>query len=168
MDSPNHEHVIYHSTPKYQVERDLIEKYFSRTKAKLATIESLPATAHITNISMIGDAALVYDMYQQLNMHDELIAYSGPAIEGDEYRWMDVHHKLASKGSAVELLRNQLGASNVICFGDSDNDLSMFELADEAYAPSNAKPYIKDAATSVIGHHDEDGIARFLRERFSL
>jgi len=168
MDSPSHEHVIYHSTPKYQVERDLIEKYFSRTKAKLATIESLPATAHITNISMIGDAALVYDMYQQLNMHDELIAYSGPAIEGDEYRWMDVHHKLASKGSAVELLRNQLGASNVICFGDSDNDLSMFELADEAYAPSNAKPYIKDAATSVIGHHDEDGIARFLRERFSL
>ena len=168
MDSPNHEHVIYHSTPKYQVERDLIEKYFSRTKAKLATIESLPATAHITNISMIGDAALVYDMYQQLNMHDELIAYSGPAIEGDEYRWMDVHHKLASKGSAVELLRNQLGASNVICFGDSDNDLSMFELVDEAYAPSNAKPYIKDAATSVIGHHDEDGIARFLRERFSL
>ena len=168
MDSPNHEHVIYHSTPKYQVERDLIEKYFSRAKAKLDTIESLPATAHITNISMIGDAALVYDMYQQLNMHDELIAYSGPAIEGDEYRWMDVHHKLASKGSAVELLRNQLGASNVICFGDSDNDLSMFELADEAYAPSNAKPYIKDAATSVIGHHDEDGIARFLRERFSL
>lgn len=168
MDSPNHEHVIYHSTPKYQVERDLIEKYFSRTKAKLATIESLPATAHITNISMIGDAALVYDMYQQLNMHDELIAYSGPAIEGDENRWMDVHHKLASKGSAVELLRNQLGASNVICFGDSDNDLSMFELANEAYAPSNAKPYIKDAATSVIGHHDEDGIARFLRERFSL
>ena len=168
MDSPSHEHVIYHSTPKYQVERDLIEKYFSRTKAKLDTIESLPATAHITNISMIGDAALVYDMYQQLNMHDELIAYSGPAIEGDEYRWMDVHHKLASKGSAVELLRNQLGASNVICFGDSDNDLSMFELADEAYAPSNAKPYIKDAATSVIGHHDEDGIARFLRERFSL
>lgn len=53
MDSPNHEHVIYHSTPKYQVERDLIEKYFSRTKAKLDTIESLPATAHITNISMI-------------------------------------------------------------------------------------------------------------------
>lgn len=168
MNSANHEHVIYHSMPKHQVEHDLIEKYFSRTKARLASIEKLPANAHITNISMIGNAGVVYDMYKQLNMHDELIAYSGPAIEGDEFRWMDVHHNLANKGSAVELLRNQLGASNVICFGDSDNDLSMFELADEAYAPSNAKPYIKDAATSVIGHHDEDGIAHFLRERFSL
>tara|TARA_Y100000296_G_scaffold27599_1_gene32246 strand:- start:2779 stop:3609 length:831 start_codon:yes stop_codon:yes gene_type:complete len=168
MDSPDHEHVIYHSAPTHQVEFDLIEKYFSRTKARLASIEALPANAHITNISMIGDAALVYDMYKQLNMHEELIAYSGPAIEGDEYRWMDVHHNLANKGSAVELLRNQLDANNTIVFGDSDNDLSMFKLADEAYAPSNAKPYIKDAATSVIGHHDEDGIARFLRERFSL
>ncbi len=168
LESPEHEHIIYYSTPKHLIERNLIDKYFSRTKARLAPIEELPAAAHITNISMIGDAALVYDIYQQLNNHDELIAYSGPAIEGDEYRWMDVHHKLASKGSAVELLRKQLGASNVICFGDSDNDLSMFELADEAYAPANAKPYIKEAATSVIGHHDEDGIARFLRERFSL
>ncbi len=168
LESPEHEHIIYYPTPKHLIERNLIDKYFSRTKARLAPIEELPAAAHITNISMIGDATLVYDIYQQLNNHDELIAYSGPAIEGDEYRWMDVHHKLASKGSAVELLRKQLGASNVICFGDSDNDLSMFELADEAYAPANAKPYIKEAATSVIGHHDEDGIARFLRERFSL
>jgi hydroxymethylpyrimidine pyrophosphatase-like HAD family hydrolase len=44
----------------------------------------------------------------------------------------------------------------------------MFSLADEAYAPLNAKESIKAAATAVIGHHDEDGIARFLRRRFGL
>ena len=58
--------------------------------------------------------------------------------------------------------------SRVICFGDSDNDLSMFEVADESYAPANANDDIKLAATAVIGHHDDEGIARFLRERFSL
>ena len=168
INSESNDHVIYHAIPQHQVERDLIDKYFSRTDATLAPIEQLPAHAHITNISMIGDAPLVYEMYQYLNNHDELIAYSGPAIEGNQYRWMDVHHQLANKGSAVEILKNKLGASNVICFGDSDNDISMFELADEAYAPSNAKQMIKDAATSIIGHHNEDGIARFLRERFSL
>ena len=68
----------------------------------------------------------------------------------------------------MEILREQLGASKVVCFGDSDNDLSMFATADEAYAPANAKPQVLDAATAVIGHHDEDGIARFLRERFHL
>ncbi len=168
LTSDTHEHIIYHSAPMHRVERDLIDKYFSRTKAVLKPAEHIPTQAHITNISMIGDASVVYGMYQDLNAKDELIAYSGPAIEGDEYRWMDVHHKLANKGSAVETLKSKLGASNIICFGDSDNDISMFEFADEAYAPSNAKPMIKEAATSIIGHHDEDGIAQFLRERFSL
>ncbi|HEY6130741.1 MAG TPA: HAD hydrolase family protein, partial [Halioglobus sp.] len=37
-----------------------------------------------------------------------------------------------------------------------------------SYAPSNARPEVRAAATAVIGHHDEDGIAQFLRERFHL
>ena len=44
----------------------------------------------------------------------------------------------------------------------------MFSTADEAYAPDNAGDHVKAAATAVIGHHDEDGIARFLRQRFDL
>ena len=75
---------------------------------------------------------------------------------------------VSAGGAAVASLRNQLGAERVVCFGDSDNDLSMFELADESYAPDNAADHVKSAATCVIGHHDEDGIARFLRERFDL
>ena len=44
----------------------------------------------------------------------------------------------------------------------------MFAEADEAYAPANAEADVRAAATAVIGHHDEDGVADFLRERFSL
>jgi hypothetical protein len=44
----------------------------------------------------------------------------------------------------------------------------MFEAADESYAPANANENIRSAATAVIGHHDDEGIARFLRERFAL
>jgi hydroxymethylpyrimidine pyrophosphatase-like HAD family hydrolase len=44
----------------------------------------------------------------------------------------------------------------------------MFEIADECYAPDNAKPEVKAVATEVIGHHDDDGIARFLEARFDL
>ena len=44
----------------------------------------------------------------------------------------------------------------------------MFDAADESYAPDNAKEQIKSAATAVIGHHHDEGIAQFLRERFEL
>ena len=79
-----------------------------------------------------------------------------------------MHHSDGSKGAAVEHIKADLGFDTLICFGDSDNDLSMFEVADECYAPANAKKPVLAAATEVIGHHDEDGIARFLRDRFQL
>jgi hydroxymethylpyrimidine pyrophosphatase-like HAD family hydrolase len=44
----------------------------------------------------------------------------------------------------------------------------MFELADESYAPQNARDEVKESASAVIGHNHEDGVAYFLRERFSL
>nr|WP_136249971.1 Cof-type HAD-IIB family hydrolase [Ningiella ruwaisensis] len=162
------EHHIYHGHLHHHIEQNLVDKYLAKTSANLQPLSSLPENSQITNISMIGDAKIIKKIWQYLNEFDSLIAYSGPATEGDHFSWMDVHHKLANKGSAVENLKKQLGASSLICFGDSDNDLSMFSLADEAYATANAKPSIKESASAVIGHHDEDGVAHFLRERFSL
>ncbi len=167
-DNNEHSHAVYHGVAQHPIEQSLIQNYFSKTQATMEPIDSLPKTCQVTNISMIGDAEVIHKMWQYLNSFESLIAYSGPAIEGQNYSWMDVHHKLASKGSAVENLKATLGASKVISFGDSDNDLSMFQLSDECYAPSNAKSAIKKAADRIIGHHHEDGVAHFLRERFSL
>ena len=148
--------------------QELISKRYFDTKAKILPLEELPKNSQVTNISMIGFADAINSMWRELNTYSDLVAYSGPAIEGNLFRWMDVHHCLASKGAAVSSLKRQLGATNVICFGDSDNDLSMFELADESYAPENAKDNIRESASAVIGHNYEDGAAHFLRERFSL
>ena len=128
----------------------------------------MPGTADITNISAIGPRQAIERVQLLVADEPQLMAYSGMAIEGRQLYWIDIHHSQASKGDAIEEIKRDLGVSRVICFGDSDNDLSMFALADESYAPSNAKAAVKAAATAVIGHHDEDGIARFLQERFQL
>lgn len=164
----NHHHFIFHSETLHDVEKQLVHNYFSRTKAKLLSIASLPSNIQVTNISMIGAADTINQMWLTINQYENLIAYSGTALEGERYRWMDVHHCMANKGAAVSHLRNELGSNNVICFGDGDNDLSMFALADESYAPENASVQIKKSASAVIGHNHKDGIAHFLRERFSL
>lgn len=166
IDTSNH--FIYHATPRHTVEENLISKHYAGTEAKLFPLDALPADSQVTNISMIGSAADITDIWRKVDNHPNLVTYSGPAIEGESFRWMDVHHCLASKGAAVTSLKAQLSASNIICFGDGDNDLSMFELADESYAPENARDIVKQSATSVIGHNHKDGIAYFLRERFSL
>ena len=164
----NHQHYIFHPATRHDVEKELVHNYYSRTKVKLLPLEALPLNSEVTNINMIGSANNISEIWRELNAHENLIAYSGPALEGKQSRWMDIHHRDANKGAAVTNLKRQLGASNVICFGDSDNDLSMFALADESYAPENAKAEIKKSASAVIGHNHKDGIAHFLRERFSL
>lgn len=162
------QHYIYHAETRHEVENELIANYFSKSKAKVLPISALPIDSQITNISMISTELVIKDLWNECNNHNNLVAYTGPALEGNNFWWLDVHHRSANKGSAVTSLKKQLQASNVICFGDGDNDLSMFAQADESYAPENAKHEIKKSATSVIGHNHKDGIAHFLRERFSL
>jgi Cof subfamily protein (haloacid dehalogenase superfamily) len=163
-----HRHVVYHPPLKHEVERRLVETIGRDRGLPILPVSQLPGDAEITNISALGERQGIESVTHLIEPEANLVAYMGVAIEDKNLCWVDIHHSDGSKGRAVSLLKYELGADRVLCFGDSDNDLSMFEQADEAYAPDNAKPHVKDQATAVIGHHDEDGIARFLRERFDL
>ena len=164
----NDESTVYHPPLLTGIERELIRSIGLAEPVKAHPLDELPADATITHVNAIGDSAAVEAVLRSVDDEPHLVAYSGIALEDEQWRWLDVHHSDASKGGAIEVMKRLLGLERVICFGDSDNDLSMFAVADESYAPENANDSIKSAATAVIGHHDEEGIARFLRERFVL
>ncbi len=159
---------VYHTSTLSDVERKLVDYLGVENRLEQCALDALPAEAPITHINAIGDGSAVMAVYDSVSDEPHLVAYSGVALEGEQWRWLDVHHSDASKGGAIQTMKELLGLERVICFGDSENDLSMFQTADECYAPANARDSIKSAATAIIGHHDEEGIARFLRERFEL
>lgn len=159
---------VYHPPLLTDVERELIRSIGIDEPVKVCALDDLPSDATITHVNSIGDGEAINAVLQSVNDEPHLVAYSGIALEGQQWRWLDIHHSDASKGGAINTMKRLLGLERVICFGDSDNDLSMFEEADESYAPANANDQIKSIATAVIGHHDDEGIARFLRERFAL
>jgi Cof subfamily protein (haloacid dehalogenase superfamily) len=161
-------HAIYHTPLLNEVERNLVKMFSKERGLPILPAAELPADAQITNVSAIGQQESIARVVAMVEPESHLVAYMGVAMEDKNLCWVDIHHSDGSKGDAVTTLKNELKAKRVICFGDSDNDLSMFAKADEAYAPENAKEQVKAAATAIIGHHDEDGIARFLRERFDL
>ena len=162
------ESTVYHPPVLSDVERKLVRSISIEEHKRVGALDALPADATVTHVNSIGDGEAIKAVLRSVNDEPNLVAYSGIALEGQQWRWLDVHHSDASKGGAIETMKRLLGLERVICFGDSDNDLSMFEVADESYAPANANDSIKSAATAVIGHHDEEGIAHFLRERFAL
>jgi HAD superfamily hydrolase (TIGR01484 family) len=162
------ESVVYHPPLLTDVERELIFSIGIAEPGNVRALDELSSDATITHVNSIGDGKAIEAVLRSVDDEPHLVAYSGTALEGEQWRWLDVHHSDASKGGAIHAMKRMLGLERVICFGDSDNDLSMFEAADEGYAPENANDNIKSAATAIIGHHDEEGIARFLRERFAL
>ena len=165
---PPDRHGVYHLPLQTPAERRLADHISRIEGLEVSPVAELPFSADITNISALGPRHAIEQIARLVGAEPHLVAYSGTAVEGEQLHWIDIHHSDASKGGAINQIREDLGVSRVICFGDSDNDLSMFALADESYAPSNAKQAVKAAATAIIGHHDEDGIARFLQQRFEL
>lgn len=79
-------------------------------------------------------------------------------------QWLEIMPKAASKANAVAQLKARLGCEKLVVFGDGKNDIDMFEIADEAYAVSNAVDELKCIATAVIGSNDSDGVARWLEK----
>jgi hypothetical protein len=165
---PGNHHAVYHLPLQNDAERRLAMLFSEDRGMEVLPVANMPAAADITNISALGAREAIESVAQLVEAEEHLVAYAGNALEGADLYWIDVHHSAASKGGAVSQLKQDMGVSRVICFGDGENDLSMFAVADESYAPSNAKDEVRKAATAVIGHHNEDGISQFLRERFDL
>ena len=164
----DHQSTVYYPALQTEADRVLVQGLCIEGNVKTRALDELPPHAIVTHINSIGAVNAINAVLSRVDEEPHLVAFSGIAMEGAQWHWLDIHHSDASKGGAIKTLKELLGFERVICFGDSDNDLSMFETADESYAPANANDAIKSAATAVIGHHDEEGIARFLRERFSL
>lgn len=161
-------HAVYHGTLQTQAEDRLAQLFEDERHLPLGPLRAMPDTAHVISLSGMGPATAVQSVIDMIADEVGLVAYTGVAIQEQGLRWLDIHHSGGSKGSGVSILGGEMGTDDIIVFGDGKNDISMFEVASEAYATANADPDLVALATDVIGHHDDDGVARFLRKRFKL
>lgn len=74
------------------------------------------------------------------------------------------------KASGLEQLLAHFGEdySNLMAFGDEENDLGMLEAAEVGVAMDNAIPAVKAIATDHTLNNDADGVAVFLEQYFGL
>lgn len=79
---------------------------------------------------------------------------------------IEINAKKAQKGYGLEKAIQKLGIEKeeVAVFGDGLNDLSMFELFPNAFAPENAEPEIKRRAKEIIPSNNDDGVGKKIFE----
>ncbi|MDE7132886.1 MAG: HAD family hydrolase [Lachnospiraceae bacterium] len=80
-------------------------------------------------------------------------------------QWLEILPLTASKSNAIKQLQSLLECEKLIVFGDGQNDIDMFVLADESYAVQNAHEDLKKYATAIISSNDDDGVAKWLESK---
>lgn len=87
-----------------------------------------------------------------------------------DWYWLTLQDHQATKANGIRKLQELRGFKNynLTVFGDHDNDISMFQLADVAVATANATPELRQHATEIIGHHSEDSVVKYLEARWSM
>lgn len=80
--------------------------------------------------------------------------------------YTEINTKGASKGGAIIKVAEakNIAIKDTICFGDYENDLSMFRIAGTKVAMGNAIAEIKAEADYITRTNNEDGVAVFLEE----
>lgn len=80
------------------------------------------------------------------------------------WHWLTVQSPLACKGEAARAWRRLTGLDDheLVVFGDAENDLELFDVADRAVAVANALPALLARATHTIGAHHEDSVVRYV------
>lgn len=91
---------------------------------------------------------------------------------GDKYNavfcsesWLEVNPSLATKGQTLKMVGEELGISldQAMVFGDSENDVSMFNECKYAVAMGNAMDLLKNVAFESTDSNDNCGIANYLK-----
>ena len=161
---------VYYKELKNDWEYDF---YKERADKKLKTfVQITDYKEDIKGSKIINFVA--FDKYENIkSINDELSQFDGLTVnfyediyEEDCY-FLEAYSNEASKANGIKFLERYIEHDNLVCFGDNLNDIPMFELANEAYATANAVDKLKEMSTAVINSCDEDGVARFLAERFN-
>ena len=85
------------------------------------------------------------------------------------YHSIEVNYNCVSKVNAIKALINKynINKDELICIGDSENDISMIEYAGVGVAMGNASDDVKQIADYITDSNNRDGVAKAI-EKFIL
>lgn len=110
---------------------------------------------------------MIESFEKTLNTEDFLIDGKAPHIVRGSLGWfLEILHPEVNKGGGLKCMCNHLGIplSNVVAFGDGDNDLEFIKMAGCGVAMKNARDILRAVADEVINFtNDEEGVVKTLQ-----
>jgi len=120
---------------------------------------------NIYGINFTGSQRELMPMYDVLRETKGFSMYFYEDVYNEHY-WLEIYEEQVSKGAGLQWFREYYSFDKIICFGDNLNDVSMFNVADKAFAVRNAHDQLKLLADGIIGSNEENGVTEFILQDF--
>ncbi len=143
--------------------------------SKTAHISSIRREFPETSASGLQNESVIYGLYMDdkpevlEEMKKKLSLRQDLALDyyKDQYtkdRWcLEICSSNASKGHAVKALRAMMGGGEFTAFGDSRNDIPLFQACEKAFAVENACEELKQMASGILFDNERDGVAEYIK-----
>ncbi|MBR5826844.1 MAG: HAD family phosphatase [Clostridia bacterium] len=145
--------------------------YIGVKKVLKGDAESLKLVRNLSRLvkrkdSTVEEFQLFYRNEKYRDIIKDIIAPHGDICAAFSKGYAELFHRDGTKGTALLRLASHLGINpdEIVCIGDEENDVSMFEVIGHPYAMGNAVDKLKSLAEKVLPTNDEDGVAFAINE----
>ena len=130
---------------------------FGKPFMKVSSVASACAGGDVIYFALIDEEVRIKKAFEELKKTGSVGLACYKSHEAD-FWYLEVFSPDASKKNAVNELKRLAGADRLVCFGDNLNDLPMFEISDECYAPVTANGEVKRRADGLIPPPEDCGV----------
>lgn len=147
----------------------LVNKQFQQ--ARVTYVDDIRTVWDDPQLTLYKLLIFALDRGRLLDAASRFAALPGVTVTSSHPHNIEMNNERATKGEALKQLAAHYGIDlrDTVAFGDSHNDLSMFEVAGCRVAMANAAPELKEMCDVITLSHEEDGVAagleRVLRQR---
>lgn len=143
----------------------VLENY--RNDPRMVKCENIRAKEMNLKLVYFGDFKTLKPLTEHLSKtFGDVLEYKLSPEKYSDGWFLTVLHPEGDKAHALSKVMEYLGrdVKDVTVFGDSVNDIGMFKLAGTSVAVSNALDEVKEVASIVLPHsNDEDAVAKYLK-----
>lgn len=153
-----------------QVRRDM-EQVISRNTDMQVNIEKSPRYSHAKcSQAILKLETMSSDELKLAQCHHDLQGYANLAVTSSVPGNLEITNASANKANALlSFLQHMcITKEEVLIFGDSMNDASLFLTFPYTIAVENAHPWIKEHAYAICPSNEEDGVAIWLKEHICV
>lgn len=148
--------------------KSILSKYTKVLTKNMTYIYTNDTSRIVSNEKIIKVCIVDNNPASLLKIQSKLKGLDGISVCRSAVNCIDICEKSVSKGNALKAYAEIIGIdkSEVIAFGDSENDLSMLSFAGFSVAMQNAEEVVKDSASMVTDTNDNAGVGKALKKIF--